>query len=539
MGADQSVTDDVATESATQATTDATQVSNHLDKQRAGHAAGQAAMSRIATTSSPQAKLTPAQAQAYMKEVASNMAGSEKPGVLYDEETGLTLDRHSLDTKTGEPIGQAANLSAASKEALDIMILGKALAGDESARTMVSQDGKGDDVQKIALDRLGKKIASYEQFNEAYPGYGGFLPWFQITGEPGHRHMEPVSDWTTRTPSLDNGQLGWAIYYVIPVLTKLGEKDLAAKYQEQFDLMRKNVVKVFYDEEQKALRDEAVPTAGNKTPADKNKYITNPVNPYYLEDGSEGLLMVHFADLFGDWSEHPEGRDALWDKPRQTPQTYTSPQGEKITTAHRSTFTAHEEWTQLMVPERDVPIANDVFTNAQRVRTTDAAENNRPGMYDATHLPTDGKTDEYEDDFGVQAMSPNAKGGDVYAPYGAFPLALVDKEVFATWLKNMTNAPGAMGPTGVDDSIRGDGSAVCPLVSWDNEGMIIVSWMGGITNEVRGDLEHDGLYQRFLETVRREYASFDGQKLEGIQLPLRIPMAGVPRPVADDAKAKP
>jgi hypothetical protein len=357
--------------------------------------------------------------------------------------------------------------------------------------------------------------------------------------------MEPVTDWVERTPSLDNGQLGWAIYWVIPVLQNLGEKDLAAKYEEQFDLMRKNVVKVFYDEERRALRDEAMPTMGAKTPVDENKYITNPVNPYYLDDGAEGLLMVHFADAFGDWSEHPEGRDALWDKqlqkdgtyaPRQQPETYTSPEGEKITAARSATFAPHQENTQLIVPERDVPIAREVFLNAQRIRTTDAAENRRPGMYDATHLPTNGKTDEYEDDFGVSAMSPKAKEGDVYAPYSAFPLALVDKEIFATWLKNMTNAPGAMGPTGIDDSIRGDGSAVCPLVSWDNEAMIILSWMGGITGDVRKDLEHDGLYQRFLETVRREYAAFDGQKLEGIQLPLRIPMKGVPRPAVPPKK---
>jgi hypothetical protein len=402
---------------------------------------------------------------------------------------------------------------------------------------MVSQDGKGDDVREIALDRLRRKIGSYEQFNEEDPGYGGFLPWFTIQGEPGHRHIEPTSDWTTRTPSLDNGQLGWAIYFIIPVLTKLGEKDLATKYQEQFDLMRKNVVKVFYDEEKKALRDEAVPTAGNKTPADKNKYITNPVNPYYLNDGSEGLLMVHFADLFGDWSEHPEGRDALWDQPRQVPETYTSPQGEKITTAQRSTFAPHEESTQLMTPERDVPAADAVFRNAQRIRTTDAAENNRPGMYDATHPPPeDGKPIEYKDDYGPTAMSPNAVSGDVFAPYAAFPLALVNKEVFATWLKNMTNAPGAMGPTGIVDSVRADGK-VCPLVSWDNEGMIIIAWMGGIANEVRADLEHDDLYQRFLATVHRQYAAFEGQPLEGIQLPLRIPMAGVPRPIlSGDAK---
>ena len=41
------------------------------------------------------------------------------------------------------------------------------------------------------------------------------------------------------------------------------------------------------------------------------------VKGYFLDDPYEGLLLCHFADLFGNWKEHPEGKDAIWKTPRR------------------------------------------------------------------------------------------------------------------------------------------------------------------------------------------------------------------------------
>jgi hypothetical protein len=48
---------------------------------------------------------------------------------------------------------------------------------------------------------LTKKIATYEDFNKRYPGYGGFFPWITSNGS----NVGPTPDWVNRVPSLDNG----------------------------------------------------------------------------------------------------------------------------------------------------------------------------------------------------------------------------------------------------------------------------------------------------------------------------------------------
>lgn len=35
-------------------------------------------------------------------------------------------------------------------------------------------------VSSYIMDQLTQKITSYENFNKAYPGYGGFLPWYNV-----------------------------------------------------------------------------------------------------------------------------------------------------------------------------------------------------------------------------------------------------------------------------------------------------------------------------------------------------------------------
>ena len=61
---------------------------------------------------------------------------------------------------------------------------------------------------------LVKKIESYEQFNSKYPGFGGFLPWLSVVDGV----VSPTGGWTNRVPSLDNGELFWAMYGLVEVL---------------------------------------------------------------------------------------------------------------------------------------------------------------------------------------------------------------------------------------------------------------------------------------------------------------------------------
>ena len=52
-----------------------------------------------------------------------------------------------------------------------------------------------------AVAMLSNKLNAYLDFNQSYPGYGGFIPWFYAN----ETKMRPTTDWENRVPALDNG----------------------------------------------------------------------------------------------------------------------------------------------------------------------------------------------------------------------------------------------------------------------------------------------------------------------------------------------
>lgn len=121
--------------------------------------------------------------------------------VGYNTANGMTYDGTLLNTRTGE-----ANLtglhpfSAASKESLHVMVLAQAVAANPLAARFLSPDDPGQ-AASIAYDILDKKLETYLKFNQTYPGFGGFLPWF-LSNET---DIRPTADWVNRVPALDNG----------------------------------------------------------------------------------------------------------------------------------------------------------------------------------------------------------------------------------------------------------------------------------------------------------------------------------------------
>lgn len=509
----------------------------------------------------PTPLMTLRQANLFMDNVARRESHAQAPGVMHDHETGLTFDGHAIDFATGQLVGGPRNWSAPSKESLDITLLVKAVQGDRVARLALSPSGKPEDAVPVAIERLTRKIESYHDFDKRHPGFGGFLPWFTVAGEPGERHMEPMGDWGDRVPALDNGQLAWSLYHAATALKDAGHPELAAKYQAHEKLMSKNVVRMFFDPVEKTLRAEAKMLEGASVAPKNNRYITNPDNKYYLNDNAEGLLMVHYADLFGKWkdvadvpgthvsetahtdnvklTERASVRDELWTIPRRSPATYVSGAGEKITTEARWRSSAHEDWGHTVLPFRDVAIANRLFLNEQSVRTGFAAEGGRPGLYASTHLPQVGNAPPvYENKMGIPAIG--MKGTEaipVYAPYAAFPLALADKKIFGTWMKNMLDSPRTFGPNGIGESFNGNGKEIAPLLTWDGKALPLVAWSGGVTSEIRANLKRDGKYDRFISTVTAGYARFSTDTI-GDHFPISVPTKATPRGMSDFTAAK-
>ncbi|CAN0416786.1 unnamed protein product, partial [Phaeothamnion confervicola] len=168
--------------------------------------------------------------------------------VCHDKRTGLVYDGVDLNPKTGE-VEKVRNWSAPSKECLDLGVLVKALEGDEKAVAVV---GHGDvaKAKAKAVELLGQKLGSYNEFQSQNPGYAGFLPWYFINQDK----TVATPDWQGKIPGLDNGEWMWTMLVAEKALRDTGNTDLAAQYQKYNQQLQDNVVKVFYDPDGRACR---------------------------------------------------------------------------------------------------------------------------------------------------------------------------------------------------------------------------------------------------------------------------------------------
>ena len=83
---------------------------------------------------------------------------------------------------------------------MQVMMYARAVEGNPMAARWLSPDEPGK-AQDIAISVMEKKLNSYLQFNETFPGFGGFLPWMTTATTP----VTPTWDWVNRVPGLDNG----------------------------------------------------------------------------------------------------------------------------------------------------------------------------------------------------------------------------------------------------------------------------------------------------------------------------------------------
>ena len=98
-----------------------------------------------------------------------------------------------MDVTTGEPYGPAHQFTASSKESIHVALLALALDNNTYAKLIYTEEE--------AVSLLERKIKTYENFDQDYPGYGGFLPWVAVNNGV----VTPTWDWTDGVPSLDNG----------------------------------------------------------------------------------------------------------------------------------------------------------------------------------------------------------------------------------------------------------------------------------------------------------------------------------------------
>ncbi|KAL0482233.1 hypothetical protein AKO1_011119 [Acrasis kona] len=454
----------------------------------------------------------------------------------YNAVSGLTYDGHGIEFESGLKHDPKHPFSASSKESLHLNILTLALQGDKNAlsffTTTAEQDGMKHfgtkDVKQIILQTLQRKINSYKKFNEKYPGFGGFLPWFMVTDDG----ASLLWDWLDRVPSLDNGQLVWSMIACIQVLKDTDNYNLASQYEEHVELMKHSAWLIFYESEG---RIRTVANIKNVTSSVERSNYESPFcnsPPCYLDDPYEGELMIFFFELYANthtWSS--SDKEAIWNYKREKLQSvdFVTPKGN-ITVERGWWFSSHEKWKYLNLPYRSVEINKRLFINGEKARTWYSYMNNIPGMFASVTSPT--RTGSYDPGYlsacGIQSISfETVQHTDVVTPYGAYPVILASPQHGLSWYLTMLKGSRMQGPFGSTEASFTDGTGISPVVTWDSKVTTVVAMLGGVSDITEKVLRKQGKYERFYNLVNKEWSS-KFTSIRGEDIPFALPSSQLP-----------
>jgi hypothetical protein len=455
--------------------------------------------------------------------------------VGFSESNGLTFDGTGLNYSTGEPAAPLHYWTAASKESIHMMMLARALEGNEYARIFVSPD---DQTDSVVVDRvltiLERKVTTLEDWNDNYPGFGGYLPW--VANYPSG--VVPMPAWTNSVPALDNGEMIWGLYACKVATQSRSDQrslSLAARMSSYLGLLASTARTVFYAG-QGHIRAVATIKDPQAAPTDPSNYgmDCNPkISNCWLDDPYEGELFAVFMDLYSQWPNQTD-RDSVWVAKRAKLQsvTYTSGSGP-ITVQRGFWFSSHEQWKYLELPYLSAsPINKRVFLNGERARTHHSSSRGIPGLYASVTdvCPPGQQPPDYISAVGVQSIAfmPILRR-DLITPYGAYPVMLADLGVGLAWYHNMLNGTAMQGPLGSTESINVGGTMIAPVVTWDSKITTACAMIGGVADLVGSGLKLDGTYSRFADVINREW-NLAFPSLQGEQIPFAAPSVSLPQP---------
>lgn len=406
-------------------------------------------------------------------------------------ESGLTYDGWNLDPETGTP-KEVRNFSAASKECLDLGMCVKALHGDPIIAQVVSPDAP-EEAPKVAADILAKKLRSYQRYQEEFPGFAGHVTWFH-SGES----MRPVDGWKQAVPTLDMGEMAWALLLAEKALRDNGHEQLAEGYQAYNDDLKARAKEILFEPKSGGVRGHV--------------HISDPksADATYSGDGimtgehgvHEGQMIVSYMTLFGGLDK--EQRDHIWDDIEM----------QRVEHEHGTTWqgywgSPHEEWAHLFLPYHDVDGFKDLFRIREKIRSQNAVERDYPGFAASAHHPSG---QGYMSAAGLEGVnSQPLEYQDTYTPYGAFPMLLqfageLSGNVGLAWLHNMLMGPKMQGPMGAGESGNNDGTLAPPVKTIDVSFTNLLALSGGLQKETADMLKEQGKYEQFIERMESEYA---------------------------------
>lgn len=407
-----------------------------------------------------------------------------------DPKSGLTFDGVDLDPTTGKASNVRA-FSAASKECLDLGLCVKALYGDPTIAKVVSPSNPAN-APAVAAEILGKKIRSYNQFIKDYPGFAGYFTWFE-SGEK----AKPTADWAKAIPTLDLGEMMWALLLAEKALRDTGRTELAAQYKTYNDGLQAKSYEALYEPSKQGIRGH-VDISDPKSPDSKFSGLGITTGEHGVH---EGQMIVMYMTLFGGLSE--EVKDKIWDDISM----------RKVEHKHGTTWqgfwgSPHEEWAHLFLPYRDHRGFADLFRIREKIRTQNAAERGYPGLAASAHNPTG---QGYAAAAGIEGVnSQKLEFQNTYTPYGAFPLLLqfagqMTGNVGLAWLHNMLMGPRQQGPLGAAESGDNEGRHAPHVKTIDVTFCNLLAMSGGLAKETAALLKEKGKYEEFMRVMDGEY----------------------------------
>ncbi|EPS34573.1 hypothetical protein PDE_09537 [Penicillium oxalicum 114-2] len=452
--------------------------------------------------------------------------------VSYNSLNGMSYDGTNIDWTTGEKTVKHP-FSAASKESLQIMLYAHAISGSADAAQVLSPNDPSS-APEIAASIMDLKLQTYLRFNESYPGFGGFMPWFTSTSQD----LTPTSDWNNRVPGLDNGELLWAVYAFIQAAENTPSKaygELAKKWQSWMDYTKTTIAHIFYQGSGKLcavvdIKDQSLP-------------VHHPGQSYacegssYLDDPFEGELFTWWLQFFGGLSDLEI--ENLWTFKRAKLESVDYHMGKygPITVQKGYWFSSHETWKVMEMPYYDVDIIRRVFKNAERVRTCNSVTTKVPGMFASVNNVTDPSTGDvvgYISNAGIPSIAnQTVQELDVITPYSVFPTVLFDKAVGMVWWRNMAIAKKMQNIYGSTEAIRRDGAGVSALLTWDSKMTTVNAILGGVSDLVRQKMKSDNIYTAFVDRIEAEYSRVF-KHLKGEHVAFCLPGGTVPDTGLDD-----
>ncbi len=422
-----------------------------------------------------------------------------QPDVGLDSKTGLPYDHLRIRLAKGQ-IGERGNYTAASKMSLAIpYLLGVMLRKPIFEKARISPE--------TAADLLERTLKTLRRYRVEYPDFDGFLAWSDIRS-----NGTIVPAWN-KMPSLDNGQLTWALASVSAALADSPEPRFRAMSKMAQNFLDSQNYSKFYDAKKQLLHGTIQYNSLTHTwTGDKT---------YYLNDMFEGTLAVLWAVL----NRHvPE---SAWMNLSVPTADYITSDGQIVTTlkGYRASF--HEHWALVYLPLMKSSLA-PLYQNYLYVQADYARSHGLPGFL-STSYDANGNYRQ----MGVPEIAQHpVDRSDVAVIFATAMSMLISPSVGVRWTENILNFRGVMTPYGSVESVAHDGYA--DIMTADGKGLTLMAASGGVLNEVEKYLKtHNvpgtkiSMYAKLLELLEAKYRQMMQVR---DQRPIQMPKKAFPLP---------